>query len=308
MAEQWSLPPLLNVPIACHHAPAQAEEDLQPISRVVHVAWRFAEVFLEDKPVDSVVVAKDAADQMLDLTATQVERLLEKVSKSVHEVADVFDINIGERADTQHILDQARDVLLEMTLKSQRMASQLEDRNRRLRKAATTDPLTGLANRALFDKALAEEFGRAKTSRRDLGLLFIDADHFKNTNDTYGHTAGDKVLKELARSVGEVCTDGIIVGRYGGEEIICILLDTDLSEAVQLAEAIRRSVAEAVIEHDGAEISITVSIGVAGMKDGQFFESGEQLVNYGDRALYAAKRDGRNLVRICCSGEPVAKT
>ena len=300
MGERWSLSPVLYTPVACHHDPTQAPEDLRKLANVVHVAWRFAEVFLQSQHEETIVAATEAADSMLDLTSGQVQGLLEEVNASVDEAADLFEVNIGDRTNSGEILAQARDVLVNITLRSQQMASELKDRNEELRQAAATDPLTGLANRARFDEALAEQFQHARQTRGDLSVLFVDADHFKNVNDTYGHSTGDMVLRRLATMVKEICGRGT-VGRYGGEEITCVLPETDLRTAAHLAENIRVAVSEEVVFASGRHVSITVSIGVASMTAGQFFESSQRLLNYADRALYAAKRDGRNAVRICAA-------
>ena len=298
MADKWSLPPLLAVPVTCHHEPEQAPPELARVAKVVHVAWRFSEVFIRPEPAEAVLQAKSAAQSLLGVEGAEVERLLKKINTSTHEIADVLEVQIGERVNCQRILAEAREALLHMTLQTQRVAAELQDRNADLQRAATTDTLTELDNRRCFDQAFAEAFDRARGGRRDLCALFVDVDHFKRVNDTYGHAAGDVVLRSIAQVIRSVAGENI-AARYGGEEFVVLLVDAGLQSGSRLGESIRRGVEEARIEVQGQNLTVRVSVGVAGMEQGEFFQSAEHLLSYADRALYAAKRSGRNAVRIC---------
>lgn len=308
LAESWSLPPMLVEAMRRHHDPSGAPAELAKLTRTVHVGWRFAEVFIHHAaPAETVKAAKQAADQYLDLLDRQVELLLESVNIAAHEAADLFDVEIGRRVDSREILAEARDALVDISLASQQTATELETDNRRLERAASTDPLTGLANRGRFNELLDEEFSRSRKFLRHLAVLFIDADRFKRVNDTYGHAAGDAVLRRLAQVISEAVGGRGAVGRYGGEEIVCLLRETDLRQAARVAESIRQAVEQTSIAHEDQKIAVTVSVGAAGMMDGQPFRTPAQLVEYADRAVYAAKRDGRNCVRICVPNAPRRK-
>ncbi|ADH85632.1 sensor domain-containing diguanylate cyclase [Desulfurivibrio alkaliphilus] len=168
-----------------------------------------------------------------------------------------------------------------------------------VRRLSIYDPLTGLFNHGQFYNLLAEELSRHQRTGRPLSLLMLDIDHFKKVNDTYGHRAGDAVLQQLsgllkkqARAIDRVC-------RYGGEELALILPETDREAARQTAERLRRHVEKCCFATCGQqEIGVTVSIGAATCPDAAI--SAETLVNAADRALYAAKRAGRN--RVCSNG------
>ena len=168
----------------------------------------------------------------------------------------------------------------------------------RARELALRDELTGLANRRALEKLLAEEVTRALRHGRPLSILMADVDHFKAVNDTYGHPAGDEVLRELARILGQSLRSIDTAARYGGEELLMVLPETPGAEARRVAERIRTTVAEHVflVEPEGAEprlsLRVTVSLGIASVP--QDADSPERLVEIADRALYDAKRQGRN--------------
>lgn len=161
---------------------------------------------------------------------------------------------------------------------------------------ALTDPLTGLSNRRSLFELGRIEFARAHRMKRPFCCMMLDLDHFKQINDNYGHQAGDMVLKEFAnlcrRSVREVD----LIGRYGGEEIIIFLPETDMKTALMVAERLRQSVAGTTIKTGSQEIPLTVSIGVA-QKDENTLEL-ETLLARADQAMYIAKHKGRNRVAI----------
>lgn len=168
----------------------------------------------------------------------------------------------------------------------------------KLTRLAVTDPLTGLANRRALDRQLSSEWKHAMRTHTPLSVLFIDIDHFKRFNDTYGHPAGDDVLcivAELIASATRRASD--IVARYGGEEFVVILPQTSPEDAAQIAEKIRRRVEELNVEHpEVAYGRVTVSIGCATCEP-PCGGGAAKLVAAADRQLYEAKAKGRNQVR-----------
>jgi two-component system, cell cycle response regulator len=171
----------------------------------------------------------------------------------------------------------------------------------RLLISGLTDPLTELHNRRYLDRRLTEELSRASRYRQPLSCLFIDADHFKRINDSYGHQAGDSVLRELASRIRSQLRASDVATRYGGEEFALLLPQTGLSEALLLAERIRLEVASSPIPlDDGRELQLTVSIGVSKtlpmLGKSQHQEVGEHLLANADQALYQAKANGRNRI------------
>ncbi len=163
-----------------------------------------------------------------------------------------------------------------------------------LRESSLHDPMTGLHNRRFLQEYADTLISTVERNQSSITILMADMDYFKEVNDTYGHEAGDTVLKVLAKTLRELVRGSDIVIRYGGEEFLIILLDTNVEVGVTVAEKIRRVMEETTIDIPGATLQKTLSIGAAGyMDDDPAFW---QVVNYADMALYQAKEQGRNRV------------
>jgi diguanylate cyclase (GGDEF)-like protein/PAS domain S-box-containing protein len=190
------------------------------------------------------------------------------------------------------ILNMVRDIS-----RRKRAEDELKRANATLEALAITDPLTGLANRRYFDQRLADEWRRCTRAGQPLSLLVLDADWFKSYNDTYGHPQGDRCLKQIAESALEVVTrPGDLVARIGGEEFAIILPNTASNGAKQLAEFVCASLRRRKLPHSTNPVGyVTISVGCATVRPivGQHASS---LIQQADKALYAAKRAGRNQV------------
>jgi len=182
----------------------------------------------------------------------------------------------------------------------------LQTLNKTLNTLAMEDGLTGLANRRQFDVTLDNEFGRAMRNASTLALIMMDVDCFKQYNDIYGHAAGDECLQTIGRTIAKVAghRPGDLAARYGGEELVVLLPNTDVAGAVILAERIRSAVRDLKIVHAGTEDGfVTLSAGVDALKPVPGAAQPKELIRAADQALYAAKAGGRN--RVCASMRPV---
>jgi len=168
------------------------------------------------------------------------------------------------------------------------------DLEERLRVLATRDSLTGLLNRRTFFELLDKEWLRSRRNCCPLSCVMTDVDFFKRVNDTYGHSAGDAVLRSVSRLIKGHCRGSDSVCRYGGEEFCVLLPETDNQGAMAWAERCRLVIAEAPCIAGGTNIPVTVSLGVA--QQDEATESPEQLLDFADQALLVAKREGRNRV------------
>jgi len=195
-----------------------------------------------------------------------------------------------------HISRLQRDQAFMFLRQSQR---ELAEANVQLQKLAALDGLTGIANRRRFDETLQLEWQRGQRDKQPLTLLLCDVDFFKRYNDSFGHQAGDLCLKKVAAVLTEhLKRPADLAARYGGEEFAIVLPETDLEGALVVAEACRRHMEALAIENPDAETelsSVTVSIGVASVVPSPK-STLEELIAQADRALYAAKRAGRNRV------------
>jgi diguanylate cyclase (GGDEF)-like protein len=174
-----------------------------------------------------------------------------------------------------------------------RLRRQLRALRRQLEEAATTDPLTGLANRRTLLERFAGELERHRRLGRTLGCVLLDIDHFKSVNDTCGHLVGDQVLRLTADAACQAVRPYDTVGRYGGEELLVLLPEANLDLAAGVAERLRALVASTVAAGTGADgrRPVTVSLGVTCSRSNDVVES---VIARADRALYRAKQSGRN--------------
>jgi diguanylate cyclase (GGDEF)-like protein len=176
------------------------------------------------------------------------------------------------------------------------MRNSLEFRKTKAR--ADHDGLTRISNRHHFDMRLREEMKRHQRHQDELSLMMIDLDYFKSVNDTYGHQAGDMVLKEVGRILQKTLRESDFPARYGGEEFVVILPQTREEQAWVLAERLRDVIGQTVFRVQRKRFRVTASIGIAGVKPGSLAKP-ESLIFKADQALYLAKASGRNMV--CCS-------
>ena len=159
--------------------------------------------------------------------------------------------------------------------------------------SALRDDLTGFGNKRALDAGLHREAELSVRHKTPLSIVMLDVDYFKRINDSMGHIAGDKILKDLAATIKKSARQSDLCFRYGGEEFLVILDDTDAVQAINIAERIRQSVEQYTFNYSGKIIPVTISLGAA------TFEAGENLENFkerADQALYKAKGKGRNLV------------
>lgn len=194
---------------------------------------------------------------------------------------------------TEHKLTEQR--LSEMNKKLSEQIEELNNLQEQLREQAVRDPLTRLFNRRYLNETLPREIAHAIRTKSPLGILMIDLDHFKLVNDSYGHVVGDEVLKTISHLVTTFVRAGDIVCRYGGEEILCVLIASPHENTLKRAEEIRNTIANSQVAESIPSLRQTVSIGVAMLPpDGTDMISA--LIS-ADEALYQAKQAGRNCVR-----------
>ncbi|MGS2719068.1 GGDEF domain-containing protein [Paraglaciecola aestuariivivens] len=172
----------------------------------------------------------------------------------------------------------------------------MQSLNAQLQEISQVDGLTGLYNRRYWEEQFVREFKRNKRSDGPTSLIMLDIDHFKKVNDTYGHPAGDDVIKALGRIIQKGTRETDVPGRYGGEEFAILLPDTPVENVEFVAERLRRLVEKFTVVHDEIEISFTISIGIAGFN--QDFLDSTQWLESADKALYQAKKSGRNRVIV----------
>ncbi|WP_299746478.1 PleD family two-component system response regulator [Devosia sp.] len=180
-------------------------------------------------------------------------------------------------------------------IRRQRYALELRQSVSNTMALAVTDDMTGLYNRRYFDRHLGVMLGKAQAQERDMAVMLLDIDHFKNVNDTHGHDIGDAVLKEFSLRLKRNIRGVDLACRFGGEEFVVLMPDTDFRQAEAVAERVREAVADRGFEVGTARpLTVTVSVGVTLQES--LADTPETLIKRADVALYRAKREGRNRV------------
>jgi diguanylate cyclase (GGDEF)-like protein len=201
-------------------------------------------------------------------------------SSEVSYLSQVFNHMVASLQRGQREISQANEALIE--------------KNRELHRLSITDGLTGLFNRKQLMDLFDMELARSQRYQVPFSVLIADIDHFKQINDTFGHLAGDAVLRRIADTLRQAVRECDHVGRYGGEEFLIILPNSSAPGAVEMAQRLREAISRVRFYNDGNEISMTISVGVAQCFAGE--EGTEAILRRADAALYQAKANGRNCV------------
>lgn len=286
-----------------------AEDELVSSRKLVSMAksWGYEPILVNDGSKAWEVLQQPDAPRLavLDwmmpgLDGLQVCRLLRERGEPYVYVllltsrSDKEDVVVGLAAGADdYVTKPYRPLELRHRLSTGRRIIELQEQIRAL---ARRDALTGLLNRGAVLEVFTNEVVRARREHTPLSIIMVDFDHFKRVNDTYGHLAGDAVLREIARRMSEQVRPYDAVGRYGGEEFLLVLPNCAHDEAVEVAERLRvRAVSEPVV-FEGTSITVAISLGLA-CQARILSDEPEPLIAAADAALYEAKRTGRN--RFC---------
>jgi diguanylate cyclase len=220
---------------------------------------------------------------------------LQQIRTQVRSRLDSIDQHLREFRQRQNTLaaamqtrnEQMRSRIMDLEAEASRLQSQLQDEQR----LATIDALTKIPNRLAYERRVDEEVKRWQRFKQPTSLAVWDVDHFKRINDTYGHRAGDRVLGAVAECLTRRIRNTDFLARYGGEELVMILTGTRVSDAVKLIDELRVAVSNIGFHFRGTPVSITISIGVTELSNG---DSAGTVFDRADKALYQAKQGGRN--------------
>ncbi|MDP6622351.1 MAG: GGDEF domain-containing protein [Alphaproteobacteria bacterium] len=268
----------------------------------------FESHFGSDQEVEAIVKTSDKIQSAVDYVLRSLGDAGTDASEYGRKLYDVS-VNVGEDASQEQITDMVRFVLAEtkqIIQKTHKLENRLQRSSQEIvglrenleeaKREALVDGLTGIANRKCLDMTLRSNVTEARAEGHNLSLLLLDIDRFKRFNDTYGHTIGDHVLRVVGQTLKNSVKGRDTAARFGGEEFCVVLPQTDLSDAVTLADQIRIQLATHELKNKKTNESygtVTVSIGAAQYSGG---EAVSELLERVDRALYSAKLSGRNKV------------
>ena len=242
--------------------------------------------------------------------AVPMRELIQHTIQIAEGDMDVEDIDLGNRQDEIGILSKHFNIM-NHTIKRQitelnahremleaevqERTKELEEANRKLDLISRTDELTGLPNRRDMLRTIENEIGRVARTHKQFCFIFIDIDHFKEVNDTYGHSCGDEVLKAVSHTIRGMLRKYDVIARYGGEEFLTLLPETELSGAAIVAERFRKKIEDMTVVYGDLNIKVTITLGVA-----QFDSTlgADKSIQMADKALYEGKETGRNKVVV----------
>jgi two-component system cell cycle response regulator len=304
LAEKWRLPQEIVLAIRHHHDPDPAPGPHQTFVRIVALGVHAAAALSVVDAAAPLARLRELAFKWLGFSDAKTNRLLSQISEDAREVSRLFRIQTGEAPNINQILEMAQEASLRHQFDVQREAETLRQTNSDLARVALTDGLTGAGNRNFFDTQLHRLFSQSQASGSGLAVIMVDADKFKLLNDAHGHQAGDAVLMEIAWRMKKVAAshEGALVCRYGGEEFALVVPHASMRSAAQMAENVRRAIADAPVNIRGGaapSVGVTVSAGMAMIEgdSSRRLATPGLLVQAADKALYMAKDAGRNCVR-----------
>ncbi|MEZ4598841.1 MAG: GGDEF domain-containing protein [Syntrophotaleaceae bacterium] len=317
LLKQWGLPESIYMPVFYHHSPQNAPEQYRRPAEILNIAGKLSAVY-HSSSLTAVRVQEiyGILTEKFSIEGDVVRQTVDALADQSSEVMDFFDIPPGKMKPFSQMLQEANRELGQLGMsyeetvlelhrareESKKNLEKLIEANKKYREMAYRDELTGLYNRRFFQEAMAKELERIKRYQRGLSLLFFDIDLFKQVNDSYGHLAGDTVLKSIAGRIQKILRSSDVVVRYGGDEFAIIMPETDRKGLQEFAERMRREIESLEVQMDGDSLQVTVSIGAAAFSGGVALAK-TSMLEVVDKAIYLAKKAGRNSIHVVEYGD-----
>ncbi|MBI5865208.1 MAG: GGDEF domain-containing protein [Planctomycetes bacterium] len=318
LLSRWNLPRTLCEAVGAHHGEGLDALDGQArqLAACVCAAHQIAEMFTSQEQLTKLEEVIQNAGVLAGVERATLDGILHGIDMHVRSTADLLSLKVGSTISYAQLQAESISQLARISMQAEferaaiaRTAeaasaevNRLSAEKREILEMAATDSLTKVANRAAFDKRLAEEIGRAAANKLALGLIMVDIDHFKRFNDEHGHRAGDEVLRHVAACLQRVASGAGLVARYGGEEFAVIAIDRTAEQVRNLAEQIRKAIESSHVAYQGQSLRVTASLGASLVRPAETPSSPATLVESADQRLYAAKRGGRNQVEFASKG------
>ena len=302
--DKWGMPNYLIDTILQSHnrEPSADDEMMQEFLDCISLSGPLVDAMHAQDESLGLDVTAEQVKERLGITSEKFGDMMEALEEDFHEAEDLFETDLSDYSFSDTLLDRAKEALIIKNLetmqkaeKLQETAEKLESKTQVLEEKTRRDGLTGVFNRAYLDERITKEFSIANERGWPLVVMFVDLDHFKQVNDTYGHQAGDQVLQSTARALVDGTRDEDIVARYGGEEFVVIAPGQGGETARVIADRLVNMCRELThVLAGGQEINVTASVGVAVLDEACEFNTVEEMLEAADKAVYAAKERGRN--------------
>ena len=299
LTKAWELPETFYLPIGYHHNPENLAPDQSPMQKmttILYLSSLYIELFDSNSKVMNLWMIEDTVKKSDFEDEIDIDGIGAEISMQALNIFPIFELEVG-KDDYINLIESARQELAKL---STEMINNFREQNREidiLKQQVSLDGMTKLHNHHYFRKALQKEVYRATRYKMPLSLIIADIDNFKSINDTYGHLAGDFVIKTVAAHLKSKLRESDCAARYGGEEFAIVAVETSLENAELVAERLRSDIESLNISYGQNYIATTLSFGVAGFPADHKITMDEFIKN-ADQALYQAKESGRNR---CCT-------
>ncbi len=306
LLQQWNFPDNLHALVLYSHDPEAADLAAWPVLerqvRIIALSSEMADLWCNVDKESLLPKVMKKAGQSLGINDQTFVEVLESVSTTITEIAKLFEVELDEHSNADWIINEARELILlrhikvmQKSMLLEKAARLLENRTIKLEEENRRDVLTGLFNHSYLKHALFDELELANEHGWPLALIFIDLDRFKTINDSYGHLAGDHIIRETASLLRRHTRGSDIIARYGGEEFVVILPGSGFDSARRSCERLLNAFRTTRHLVNGvSEMIVTASLGVAVHGESANFRSIEDFLRAADGALYEAKRQGRD--------------
>ena len=318
LMESWDLPPAFMTATTLHHEALEQLKEHEDgpqwgLIKAIATASSVAEYFCGESKGQAYQSVKALTQECYGFSESELNEFLTQVSHRIDEAGELFSMDTSHIPEPSELLAQANEQLTEIAMRAhventqaqnrQRSIEEekknLETQNKQLMEEVIHDPLTRVYNRRFFDETMIRETGRAIREAIALGVLFIDIDHFKRINDTYGHHCGDFVLQQVSAAIGESLRSSDVLARYGGEEFVILVNQPTEKGIGKLAERIRKRIEDKRIVFNEQAISVTISVGASiVVPHRQDKDVTSRLINAADAAMYDSKHNGRNQAHV----------
>jgi diguanylate cyclase (GGDEF)-like protein len=310
LLRKWGLPENICMPIRCHHKHEEAPEQYRSLARILFLSDLVSSLYNDAQCCEKVRHTAELVKNGMGMHDSALEIFIDEIGNKTVEICSYFNIPPDAMKPFSQILQEANEELSRLnheyeTLfvrlkeeksKAEGLAHELEKRNRKLSEISYKDSLTGLYNRRYLFELIDKEMNRAERYGRHFSILLFDIDFFKKVNDIHGHHAGDSLLKRVGEVLTRIKRESDIAVRYGGDEFVVVMPETELKQSLIFAERLRAAIMGTDTTVSGQTIRITISVGVTTYIPGRTGAPVESLLEVADKALYNAKKSGRNKV------------
>lgn len=284
---------------------SQADQD-ETRSKVFRAAERVTGLLINSVTTEAEILeTRELFNELLGLDEENFNTNYDKIATEYAEYAKLLEFEVGAVCSISDLETRAKEMLIHASLGMATEIQQISSEREQLKNDSLIDALTGLNNRRAYDEQIPTQIKVAADRKQTVVMAVLDIDHFKRFNDTYGHAAGDAVLKEVSNVVANAVRGSDSVFRFGGEEFVVILANCTQEQTVMIAERIRTLVESCVVEFEGQSLKVTVSSGIV-FKEAAKIESLEDIFKEADDLLYKAKELGRNRCQFNFDQDSVA--